>query len=137
MAYTIQRIDYFTTTVRDEPGEAYKLLSTLSGLGINLSAFTAVPVGPGQTQLTIFPENDTQFTSEAKRVGLKLEGPFPALLVRGDDELGALAEVHMKLYEASVNVYAASGVSDGHAGFGYIIYVRPEEIGRATAVFHD
>lgn len=136
MAYSIQRIDYFTTTVRDEPGEAYKLLSTLSALGVNLSAFTAVPVGPGQTQLTIFPENDRQFETEAARAGMKLEGPFPALLVRGDDRLGALADVHMRLYEANVNVYAASGVSDGHSGFGYIIYVRPEEIDRAVAAFH-
>lgn len=137
MAYSIHQIDYFTTTVRDQPGEAYRLLSTLSGLGVNLSAFTAVPIGPGQTQLTIFPENDTQFTNEARKAGMKLEGPFPALLVRGDDELGALAEVHMKLFESGVNVYAASGVSDGHDGFGYIIYLRPEEIGRAVAAFHD
>ena len=53
----------------------------------------------------------------AKQAGLVMDGPHPALLVRGDDELGALAEVHMKLYTAKVNVYASSGVADGRGEF--------------------
>jgi hypothetical protein len=53
-------------------------------------------------------------------------------LVQGDDELGALAGIHEKLYEANVNVYASSGVSDGKGSYGYVIYVRPEEYERAA-----
>ena len=52
MAYRIRRVEYFTTTVHDQPGEAYKLLSQLADLGLNLVAFTAVPVGPLHAQLT-------------------------------------------------------------------------------------
>jgi len=53
-------------------------------------------------------------------------------LVQGDDELGALAELHMRLSDARVNVYASTGVADGRGSFGYIIYVRPEEYDRAV-----
>jgi hypothetical protein len=42
----VRRVDYFSTTVKDQPGEAYQLLTTLADLGINLLAFTAVPIGP-------------------------------------------------------------------------------------------
>ena len=35
MAFNIRRIDYFYTTVKDQPGEAYKVLSLLASLGIN------------------------------------------------------------------------------------------------------
>ena len=55
MAYRIRRVEYFHATVVDEPGEAYKVLSALAGLGVNLVAFTAVPVGPDRTQLTALP----------------------------------------------------------------------------------
>jgi prephenate dehydratase len=55
MAFKIRRVDYFYTTVKDQPGEAYKLLSLLASMGIKLFAFTAVPFGPMTTQLTIFP----------------------------------------------------------------------------------
>lgn len=127
MAYRVQRTSYFHTSVKDQPGEAYKLLSALAARGVNLVAFTAVPVGPMQTQLAIFPEDAQQFTHEAKQIGLPTDGPHPAILVQGDDELGALAALHMRLYAANINVYAASGVADGQGSFGYVIYVRPDD----------
>jgi hypothetical protein len=133
MAYKIRRADYFYTTVQDKPGEGYKLLSLLAEMGINLLAATAIPVGPMRTQLTLFPEDAARMESEAKKAGLVLDGPHRALLVQGDDELGALASVHERLYEANVNVYASSGVTDGKGSYGYILYVRPDEYERAAA----
>jgi hypothetical protein len=132
MAYRIRRVEYFHTTVIDQPGESYKVLSALAGLGVNLLAFMAVPVGPATTQLTLFPEEPSKMASEAAKAKMTLDGPHRALLVQGDDELGALAVVHEKLYRAEVNVYASTGVSDGYGKYGHIIYVRPEDYGRAA-----
>ncbi len=133
MAHRIRRVDYFYTTVRDQPGEAYKLLSTLADAGVNLLAFTAVPVGPTHTQLTLFPEDSGKLRAAAQSAGFQVDGPHPALLVQGDDHLGALAEVHAKLYQARVNVYASTGVTDGKGSYGYVVYVRPEDFERAAA----
>ena len=133
MAFRIRRVDYFTTTVQDQPGEAYKLLSQLAELGLNLLAFTAVPVGPLRAQLTIFPEDSLRTAAAARKAGLVLDGPHPALLVQGDDELGALARIHAKLYEAAVNIYASSGVADGRGSFGYVVYVKPDDYERAAS----
>jgi hypothetical protein len=133
MTCNVRRVDYFSTTVTDQPGEAYQLLTTLADLGINLLAFTAVPVGPLHTQLTIFPEDTGKLVHEAQQDHLVLDGPHPALMVQGDDVLGALAKVHKTLSDARVNVYASTGVADGSGSFGYIIYVRPEDYDRAVA----
>ena len=132
MPDVIRRVDYFNTTIRDQPGEGYKLLAQLAELGLNLVAFTAVPVGPNSTQLTLFPEDSGMMQSAAQRAGMRLEGPHPAFLVQGDDKLGALAQIHEDLYEAAVNIYASSGVTDGRGTFGYLIYVRPEDYERAA-----
>ena len=59
-----------------------------------------------------FPEDPAKLVDSAKRAGLVLDGPHRALLVQGDDELGALTRVHAKLGQAQVNVYASSGVTD-------------------------
>ena len=134
MACTIRRVDYFHTTVRDQPGEAYKILTTLEELGINQLAFIAVPIGTDITQLTIFPEDSHLLLHQAKDAGLVLDGPHRALLVQGDDELGALANIHRKLYEANINVSASSGVTDGRGSFGYVVYVRPEDFDRAAEI---
>jgi len=71
--------------------------------------------------------------SEAKKMGLALDGPHPALLVHGDDELGVLARIHENLHAANVNVFASSGVANGEGRFGYVIYARPEDYERAVA----
>jgi hypothetical protein len=132
MAHTIRRAEYFHATVVDQPGEAYRVLSTLEDLGVDLLAFTAVPVGPGRTQLTLFPADPSKMAAEAGKARMTLDGPHPALLLQGDDELGALVEVHEKLYRSGVNVYASTGVSDGAGKYGYVIYVRQEDCERAA-----
>ena len=132
MAFKIRKIEYFYCSVVDQPGEAYKLLASLEKSGINQLAFTAIPIGPNRTQLTLFPENPAKLVSESKRTNFTLDGPHPALLVQGDDELGALAEIHQILYEANVNVYASNGVTDSKGSFGYLLFVRPEEYERAA-----
>jgi hypothetical protein len=132
MTCSISRVEYFNTTIKDRPGEAYKFLSQLALLRINLLAFTATPVSAADTQLTIFPENPKFLKNEASRAGLYLEGPYPALLVQCDDRLGALADIHLHIYEADVNVKSASGVTDGRGAFGYIIHVDPEDFEKAA-----
>jgi hypothetical protein len=133
MAYTIRRAEYFYTTVNDEPGDRYQLLTHLAGLGINLLAFTGMPLGPTRTQLTLFPEDPALMIEAARKAGLALDGPHTALLVQGDDELGAFARIHARLHEAQVNVYASSGVvGESRGTFGYILYVRPDDYARAV-----
>jgi len=129
---TRRLFQHYRNKPTNQPGEAYKLLTTLADLGISLLAFTAVPIGPLHTHLTLFPGDTGKLAREAQKARLVLDGPHPALLVQGDDELGALAELHMRLSDARVNVYASTGVADGRGSFGYIIYVRPEEYDRAV-----
>ena len=133
MAFRIRRVDYFYTRIKDQPGEAYNVLSKLADLGVNLLAFIGVPMGPEITQLTLFPEKTSKLTEVAEMAGMALDGPHRALLIQGDDELGVLASVHEKLYQADVNVYASYCVADGRGSFGYVIYIRPDEYDRAVA----
>ena len=132
MSHTIRRVDYFYTTVRDEPGQAYALLTQLATLGVNLVAFTAVPLGPDATQLALFPNDSSSLRNAAEKARIDLNGPHRALLVQGDDELGAIAKVHARLAEERVNIYASSAVADGRGHYGYVIYVRPDEYERAA-----
>jgi hypothetical protein len=133
MAFQIQTVDYFHASVKDQPGSAHDLLSCLADVGVNLMAFSAVPTGPTQTQLTLFPQDAARLREAAQKADVALTGPYPALLVQGDDELGALAAVHRELYDAGVNVFASSGVADGAGSYGYVVYVRQDEFARAAS----
>jgi hypothetical protein len=133
MAFTIRRVEYYYANVRDELGAAYRLLSQLAELGVDLLAFTAVPSGPALAQFTLVPTDTGKLLAQASVAGLPLDGPYHAFLVQGDDELGALASVHEQLVKAGVDIFASSGVSDGRGAFGYLVYVREDQFDRATA----
>jgi hypothetical protein len=133
MAFTIRPVEYFYVNVRDELGAAYEVLSLLAERGVSLLAFTAVPAGPMLAQFALFPADPNKLVAEARAAGMTLDGPHHALLVRGDDELGALASVHESLVAAGVDIYASAGVTDAGGSFGYVVYVREDQFERAVA----
>lgn len=124
MAISVRAVEYFYTRIENEPQEAYELLAQLASEDINVLAFSAVPFGPNHVELTIFPDPTARFQSLAARTQWALTGPQHALLIQGDDRLGTLADIHRKLQDAGVQVYASTGVTDGHGGYGYVIYTK-------------
>jgi hypothetical protein len=134
MAFRVRRAEYYYANVHDATA-AYRVLSDLANRGVNLLAFTAVPVGATLAQFTLFPEEPKKLAAEAGLAGLALDGPHHALLVQGDDELGAFASVHERLAKAHVDIYASSGVTDGQGSFGYVIYVREDQFDEAARAF--
>jgi hypothetical protein len=132
IATEISRVEYFYCTVQNRPGEAHSLLSSLASTGVNLLAFSAVPVSRHETRLMLFPEKSEQLAKVASMEGLQLDGPQHALMVRGDDELGAIARIHERLANNRINVSAASGITDGKGGYGYILYVSADDINSAS-----
>ena len=127
MTFSVRSVEYFYTRVEDEPGRAYGLLAKLASEDINLLAFSAVPYGPNHVELTIFPDRSEDFERVARKLGWVLTGPQHACLIQGDDHLGALAEIHKRLRDANVNIYASTGVTDGEGRYGYVIYVKEED----------
>jgi hypothetical protein len=93
MTFAIRPAEYSYANVRDELGASYRVFSQLAERGVNLLAFTAVPAGPSLAQFALFPETPAKLVEEARAAGLSLDGPHHALLVQGDDELGAFASV--------------------------------------------
>ena len=131
-ARKIRQLEYYYAMVRDRPGEAYRLLAGLGAAGVNLMAFNAVPAGLELTQVVLFPDDPELLAKVAQDRDLELNGPHHALFIQGDDRLGALAEIHSVLFEAGVNVAASSGVADGQGGYGYVIYLRAEDVAAAA-----
>ena len=133
---SVKRVQYYYATVRGEPDEAFEILAHLAGQGVNLLALNTMPLGPEATQLTLFPEDPPRLQDAARAAGLVLEGPHSAVLVLGDDQLGALAKVHTQLHRAGIQVYASNAVTSGSGTFGYVLYMRPQDSERAATVLN-
>ncbi len=133
MAYNIRRIEGYNITVDGHAAEAAKLLSLFAGVGVNLLAFKAVPLEPNRTQFTLFPDDGSRMAAGAKKAGLKLDGPHSALLIQGDDDSGALADIYEKLARANIAVRESSGIADIKSSYGVVIYLAKEDCEKAVA----
>ena len=134
MPTDVRQVEYFYTTVTDRPGEAYRLLSRLASDKVSLLAFDAIPIGIETAQILMLPESAEGLLAAAEKAGIDLKGPEYAFLIQGDDQVGALTDLHRKLFDAEINVYASTGVSDGRGGYGYVLYVRSENFRDAARV---
>jgi hypothetical protein len=128
MKATVRIVDYFYTLVKDRPGEACRLLAQLASEDVNLLAFSAIPIGHEHTQLVIYPENIERLIRAAEKGGYDLNGPQRAILIQGDDHLGALVGFCQKLSGADINIAASTGVTDGRGGYGYVIHLRADDV---------
>jgi len=134
MSASIVCADYYHAMVKDRPGAAYELLAQLAQTGVSLMAFNAIPMGTDHTQLVLFPRSPSRLMKAAEEAGVELTGPQHALIVRGDDKLGVLAETHRKLYDANINVFASGGVVADCGRFAYVLYVKEEDFEHAARV---
>jgi len=132
MMLNVRNAKYFTIRIKDSSEKSYELLARLASEEVSLLAFSAVPFGPNHVELTIFPDRSDAFMQLAQKLNWVVSGPQHAILVQGDDHLGALADIQRMLLEADVQIYAASGVTDGSGHFGYVIYFKDEDHERAA-----
>jgi hypothetical protein len=132
MADTVRRVEYYYVTVPDAPGEGQRILSALKDSGVNQLAFLGFPLGGGQTQIDLIPEDPEALKAAAAQAGVTLSEAKRAFLVQGDDRVGAVADTTAKLAEANVNVTAAAAASAGSGRFGMILWVAPDDYDRAA-----
>jgi hypothetical protein len=134
MPETISKTEYFYSIVEDKPGEGRRLLEFCSAHGVNLINFTAFPFGEKLAKLVFIPEDAGKLKLAAAEAGVELIGPRPAFLIQGTERIGVLVEYHLRLADAGINVRAGNGTSDGRGGFGYILWVNPDDFDRAANV---
>lgn len=132
MADTVRRIEYYYVTVPDTPGGGQRILSALKDSGVNLFAFLGFPLGDGQSQIDLVPEDPESLREAAERAGVTLSEAKRAFLILGDDRVGVVADTTAKLAEANINLTAAAATGAGSGRYGMIVWVAPADYERAA-----
>jgi prephenate dehydratase len=130
MADTVRKVDYFSLTVPNTPGQTFKVLATLVSAGINLLACTGFPRGR-RAQIDVVPDDTRKFSVAARKAKLRFNPKKTGFLIQGDDRPGALADHLKRLADKGINVTAVDGRSAGKGRWGAILWVKPKEIARA------
>jgi hypothetical protein len=132
MADTVRSVDYYYVTVPDAPGEGQRILAALKDSGVNLLAYLGFPLGGGQSQIDLVPDDGESLKEAAQQAGITLSEAKRAFLIQGDDRVGAVADTAAKLAEANINVTAAAATGAESGRFGMILWVAPADYDRAA-----
>jgi hypothetical protein len=132
MADTVRSVEYYHVTVSDEPGEGERILSALHEGGVNLLAVLGFPLGTGQSQIDLVPEDRELLKQAAAAAGITPGEAKRAFLVRGDDRVGAVAATTAKLADANINITAIAAAAAGAGRYGMILWVAPADHARAA-----
>lgn len=132
MAETARRVDYYYTTVTDEPGEGARLLAAFKKAGVNFLALHAFPAGEGNAQVDFVPQDRDSFLTAARSADIELSEAKTAFLLDGEDRVGATADTLDKLGAKGINVTAATSIVSG-GRYGTLLWVRPAAVASAAA----
>ena len=100
---------------------------------MNLLAFLGFPLGGGQSQIDLVPEDPASLSQAAEQAGITLSEPKRAFLIQGDDRVGAVADATAKLAEADINLTAVAATGAGAGRYGMILWVAPTDYERAAS----
>jgi hypothetical protein len=134
MADTVRRTEYYYTEVPDRPGAGAKVLNALKAAHVNLIACIGFPTNADRAQLDFVPTNRRAFLAATRKANIKLVGPKSAFLIKGQDRVGAVADIVTKLAEAHINITAMNAISVGRGGYATILWVKPRNVGRAARI---
>jgi hypothetical protein len=137
MALEVKRVEYYNVGVSDDIAAGTRMLATVAGAGADLLAYKAIRLRPGRTVFSLFPEDGSILREVAAGAELELEGPYSAVLIRGDEEQGALSRLYEKLSRAGIPVQEACGIAHVKSGYGVILCVRREDVDRALAALTE
>lgn len=137
MDFNVRQIDYNNIAVEYRVGDASKLLSMLARNGIDFLAYKATPVDSKRTVFTLFSDDARKMAEVAEKEGFSVDGPYSAILVKGDEEVGALAAIYEKLSQANINVDESSGIAHINEGYGVILYVKQQDCRKALIAIQD
>jgi hypothetical protein len=137
MKLNYREVDYYNIAVQGDVAEGSRLLTTIADAGVDFLAYKAVPLEQNRTQFTLFPKDGSKMSAGAVKAGFKLDGPYSAVIITGDEKPGALAEIYRRLSQANIQIEESSGIAHINGGYGVVLYLRQEDCGKAMAVLGE
>jgi len=130
MADTVRKVHYYSTSVPDQPGQAFRVLAALVSAGVDLLGCSG-STGRGRAHIDVVPNDARKFATAVKKAGLDFSQKKVGFMIQGDDRPGALADNLKQLADRHINVITVEGLVAGEGRWGAIVWVDEQDVQRA------
>ncbi|MDZ7590519.1 MAG: hypothetical protein U5L05_07425 [Rubrivivax sp.] len=121
----------YSTSVPDEPGQAFKVLATLVSEGVNLLGCSGTQTD-SEARIDVVPADAGAFTALVERATLGFRRQKAGFLIQGDDRPGALADRLSQLAETGINVGGVQGLAAGAGRWSAIVWIADRDLEAAA-----
>jgi hypothetical protein len=136
MALTIDRVDTWLATIKDEPGSLATKLDTLAAGGVNLELIIArrAPDKPGKGVVFVTPIKGAAQIKVAKKAAFRKTKTLQTVRVEGTNKKGIGALIAAALAEADINMRGFSAAAIGRKFIAYIALDRADDAAKARRI---
>jgi hypothetical protein len=133
MALTIDRVDTWLATVKDEPGALAAKLDTLAAAGVNLEFIIArrAPDKPGKGVVFVTPIKGAAQIRAAKKAAFRKTKTLQTVRVEGTNKKGIGAQITAALSEAGINMRGFSAAAIGRKFVAHIALDKAADAAKA------
>ena len=136
MALTIDRVDTWLSTIKDEPGSLSKKLATLAAGGVNLEFIIArrAPDKPGKGVVFVTPIKGAAQIQTAKKAAFRKTKTLQTLRVEGTNKKGIGALITAALAEAGINMRGFSAAAIGRKFVAHVALDKTADAAKARRI---
>ncbi len=84
MSDTVRKVNYFSTSVANKPGQTFGVLAALVSGGVNLLACSGSTSGK-KARIDVVPDDTRKFAAVAKKAGITFSPKKAGFLIQGGD----------------------------------------------------
>jgi len=139
MGLTVERVDVWAASIKDQPGGLAEKLAPLAEAGADLEFAVArrAPDKPGTGVVFVTPLRGDAQTAAGAKAGFAIADSLHSVRVEGDNKPGIGADVTKKLADAGINLRGLSAAVIGERFIMYLALDTATDADRATSLLKE
>ena len=136
MALTVDRVDTWLATIKDQPGALAAKLDALAVAGVNLEFIISrrAPDKPGKGVVFVTPIEGAALIRAAKKAGFRKTKTLLTVRVQGVNKKGIGALLTQTLADAGINVRGFSAASIGRKFVAHVALDKGADATKARRI---